>query len=189
MVLAKTIRRRSNVMQTTSPTSEPKAAPPSVEPTGCCPPFDPVPWQDRTIRWVDEPFVMSHVRAVFHVPLDMGKRVAEAQSLIDAAGAAPAQPLMLCDESSSFSTELYIQVTRPVPGARMTALSGEFLTHVYEGPYRDAKIWARDMAARVAAGGKPLEKLYFAYTTCPACAKAYGKNYVIGFAKLRDARA
>lgn len=174
-------------MHATSPGTEAKAAPPKVEATGCCPPFDPGLWPDRTITWVDEPFVRSHVRAILHVPIDMGKRVTETQALIDAAGAAPAQPLMLCDESSSFSIETYTQVTKPVPGARMTALSGEFLTHVYEGPYRDAKQWARDMAARVAGEGKSLEKLYFAYTTCPACAKAYGKNYVIGFAKLRAA--
>ncbi|MEK7257207.1 MAG: hydrolase [Bacteroidota bacterium] len=27
--------------------------------------------------------------------------------------------------------------------------------------------------------GFALKKLYFGYTTCPACAKAYGKNYVL----------
>jgi hypothetical protein len=36
----------------------------------------------------------------------------------------------------------------------------------------------------VAERGKKLEKLYFAYTTCPACAEAYGKNYVVLFAKV-----
>jgi hypothetical protein len=40
------------------------------------------------------------------------------------------------------------------------------------------------MTDRVQAQGRTLEKLYFAYTTCPACAKAYGKNYVIAFAKV-----
>jgi hypothetical protein len=29
-----------------------------------------------------------------------------------------------------------------------------------------------------------LKKLYFSYTTCPACAKAYGKNYVVLFAQV-----
>ncbi len=35
-------------------------------------------------------------------------RVSKNRKLIDAAGAAPAEPLMLCDESSSFGTELFI---------------------------------------------------------------------------------
>lgn len=173
-------------MQTPPSPVASRTASSNVTPTGCCPPFDPSSWQDREITWEDEPFVTSHVRAIFHVPLDMGKRVTEAQALIDAAAAAPAQPLMLCDESSPFGTELFVHVTGPVPGARMTTLSGKFLTHVYEGPYRDAKIWAGDLAARVRARGHALDKLYFAYTTCPRCAKAYGKNYVVGFAKVAE---
>ena len=32
-------------------------------------------------------------------------------------------------------------------------------------------------------GTHPTE-VYFFYTTCPKCAKHYGKNYTIGFAKL-----
>lgn len=174
-------------MQTTASSTKAEATASTVQPTGCCPPFEPSSWQDREISWVDEPFVTTHVRALLHVPLDMGRRITEAQALINAAGAAPDQPLMLCDETALFGTELLIHVTRPVPGAHMAALSGTFMTHVYEGPYRDARLWALDLATRVKAQGKALEKLYFAYTTCPACAKAYGKNYVIGFAKLAAA--
>jgi len=29
-----------------------------------------------------------------------------------------------------------------------------------------------------------MEKLFFFYTTCPKCAKAYGKNYVVLLAKV-----
>jgi hypothetical protein len=173
------------IMQTGTTSSDQNTTP-NVQATGCCPPFEPSAWQDREITWIDEPFVVNHVRTLMHVPLDMGKRVTESQALIDAAGAAPEQPLMLCDETSNFSTELFIHVTRSVPGAQMTAWSGRFLTHVYEGPYRDAKRWAEDMAQRVSARGETLVRLYFAYTTCPACAKAYGKNYVIAFARVLD---
>ena len=71
----------------------------------------------------------------------------------------------------------------------MASLSGTFLTKVFEGPYSDARRWAKEMTALVAARGRQLEKLYFAYTTCPACAKAYGKNYVIGFAQVKPRTA
>jgi hypothetical protein len=40
------------------------------------------------------------------------------------------------------------------------------------------------MRDHVAARGRTLERLYFGYTTCPKCAKAYGKNYVVLFAKV-----
>ena len=156
----------------------------TVKATGCCPPFDPGPWQDQEISWKGEPFVQDHVRSAFHVPLRFGSHVTRNQALIEAAEAVPAVPLMLCDEKSAWGTDLFIRVSKPVPGARMTTLSGRFLTRVYEGPYRDAPRWAADMQSFVAARGKKLEKLYFAYTTCPSCAKTYGKNYVVLFARV-----
>ena len=32
--------------------------------------------------------------------------------------------------------------------------------------------------------GKVAKQLLFYYTTCPKCAKAYGKNYVVLFAQV-----
>jgi len=32
---------------------------------------------------------------------------------------------------------------------------------------------------------REMEKLYFYYTTCPKCAKHYGKNFVVGFARVK----
>jgi len=66
----------------------------------------------------------------------------------------------------------------------MAKLSGKFLTKVFEGPYQNAGKWAVEMKDYVASKGKELKKLYFSYTTCPKCAKAYGKNYVVLFAQI-----
>jgi hypothetical protein len=162
------------------------SAPTGVHPTGCCPPFDPAPFQDRELTWQDEPFVFDHVRSVFHIPIGLGKHVTKDQALIEAAGATPRVPLMLCDEKSPWGTDVYIHVKKPVVGAAMASLSGTFLTRVYEGPYSRAPEWAEDMKTFVASRGKTLEKIYFAYTTCPSCAKAYGKNYVVLFARVRE---
>jgi hypothetical protein len=40
------------------------------------------------------------------------------------------------------------------------------------------------MKSYVKAKGKALQKLYFFYTTCPKCAKKYGKNYVVLLAQV-----
>ncbi len=156
-------------------------------PTGCCPPFDPEPWKDREIEWHDKLFVKDHVHTVFHVPVDMGRKVVRNLRRIEAADAQPLQPLMLSDEKSAWGADIYIDVTKPVPGAEMTKLSGTFLTRVYEGPYANVPHWVEDMKRFVRARGRSLEKLYFAYTTCPRCARAYGRNYVIAFAKVAAA--
>jgi len=66
----------------------------------------------------------------------------------------------------------------------MTSLSGTFLTKVFEGPYQNVGEWAQEMKEYVESKGRKLKKLYFSYTTCPRCAKAYGKNYVVLFAQI-----
>lgn len=154
-----------------------------ITPTGCCPPFDPASWKHDLVVWQDKPFVTDHVHCLLHVPLDMRRRVVKNQRWIDAAQARPEHPLMLSTDTSAWGADLFIEVTRPVPNARMAMLSGTFSTRLHEGPYHQAGKWVADMRRRMAEQGQPLGKIYFAYTTCPRCAKAYGKNYVILFAE------
>lgn len=158
---------------------------PDVPVTGCCEPFDPAPWQDKEIVWRGKPFLRDHVACLFHVPLNMGRTVAADMARIHAVHAEPdGQPLMLSDDKSPWGTDIFIEVKRAVPGATMEELSGTFLTKVFEGPFRRAGEWARQMEDSVAAKGRTLDRLYFGYTTCPRCAKARGKNYVVLFAKV-----
>lgn len=166
--------------------TSPRNIPPksTVAPTGCCPPFDPETFHEKEITWKDKPFVKERVHSLFHIPLDMAHKVTHAMRLIEEADAAPAQGLMLGDELSPWRSDLYIDVTGPVPGADVVSLSGTFLTRVYEGPFRDAPKWTADMRAYCAAKGHEARKIYLGYTTCPRCAKAYGRNYVVLFAEV-----
>lgn len=158
----------------------------TVEPTGCCPPFDPSSYEGKEVHWDNKLFLKDHVVSFFHVPLNMGRRITKDVALIEAAGAQTEHRLMLADESSPWGSELLIDVARPVPGAEMQRLSGTFLTRVFEGPYRDMGKWAAQMNEYVDSRDRSLEKLYFGYVLCPSCAKAYGKNYVVAFAKVKD---
>lgn len=153
-------------------------------PTGCCPPFDPTPWRGREVTWRDKLFVKERVRSVLHVPLGMDRTMTRAMRRIEDAGATAAEPLMLSDDPSPWRSDLYIAVSRPVPGAEMATLSGQFHTEVFDGPFRDAPRWMDETRRAVTARGRTPRKLYLAYTTCPACARAYGHNYVIVFAEL-----
>jgi hypothetical protein len=155
-----------------------------VKPTGCCPPFDPTPWQEKEITWTFKPFVKDHVTSFLHIPLNMGSKVVKNMNLITAAKAEAPYQLMLTDEKSPWGADIYIDVSKEVPGAKMATISGTFLTKVFEGPYKDMGKWAQEMDNYVKSKGKTTNKLYFSYTTCPKCAKAYGKNYVVLFAQI-----
>ena len=113
----------------------------------------------------------------------MGKKIIKNIGLIEKAQAKSPYQLMLCDESL-WGSDIYIDVAKDVPNAQMAKLSGTFLTKVFEGPYQNAGKWAVEMKEYVKNKGKELKKMYFSYTTCPKCAKAYGKNYVVLFAQI-----
>jgi hypothetical protein len=66
----------------------------------------------------------------------------------------------------------------------MATISGIFLSKVFEGHFSNIGKWIKEMQAFVATKGKPIRKLYFYYTTCPKCAKKYGKNYVVILAQV-----
>ncbi|MFH1225909.1 MAG: hydrolase [bacterium] len=157
----------------------------TIKPTGCCEPFDPKPWEDKEITWQDKMFVKDHVTSFLHIPLNFGQKVVKNMKLIESAGAETPYQLMLTDEKSLWGSDIYIDVGKAVPNAQMATLSGTFLTKVFEGPYKNASQWAKEMSEYVKGKGKELKKMYFSYTTCPKCAKAYGKNYVVLFAQIK----
>lgn len=150
----------------------------------CCEKFDPAPWQEKEIEWQDKLFVKDHIRSFFHIPINMGKVVTKNMALIEKADAKADYQLMLTDENSLWGADVYIVVSKEVPGAQMAKLSGTYLTKVYDGPYNNAGKWAKDMMNYVKGKRKEIKKLYFSYTTCPNCAKKYGHNYVVLFAQI-----
>jgi hypothetical protein len=111
--------------------------------------------------------------------LNFGQMMVKNMEKIQKSGALAEEPLMLSDEKSSFGSDIYIAVTKDVPGAEMTRIPGNFLTKVFEGSYRDTGKWVKEMQEFAKAKGKELKKIYFFYTTCPKCAKFYGKNYTV----------
>ncbi len=153
--------------------------------TGCCPRFQPAPWDEQEFEFHDRLFVLATTRNFLHIPLNIGSVMKATWSKIVAAEAAlPDTYLTLSTDPTPWRGEHYFAVTKEVPNCQMTRLSGTYQSKVYEGPYSDARKWVRDMEARVVTAGKRLEKLYFFYTTCPKCAKHYGKNYVVAFAQV-----
>jgi hypothetical protein len=150
----------------------------------CCPRFDPAPWDGKEIRWQDKRFVKDRVTSVLHIPLNFGAVMRRNMSLIEAAGAVSDTNVILSDETSLWGADMYIEVARDVPGANMSSISGTFLCKVFEGPYRNVRQWIAGMKDFVRGKGKEIRKLYLFYTTCPRCAKKYGKNYVAILAQI-----
>lgn len=70
--------------------------------------------------------------SLFHIPLNMDRKMTRDLELIQRAHALPPRQLILLDESSSWGADIYIDIARKVPGAELTTLSGTFLIKVFE---------------------------------------------------------
>jgi len=156
---------------------------PAVE-TGCCPRFDPDPWDGTRIEFDERRFVKDRVRSFLHIPLNFGPVMVRNCTKIEAADAKDADMLVLSDENSLWGADVYISATKDVPGADNVRLSGRYVSQVFEGPYKDVRKWERRLHDDAAAQGNRLKRTLFYYTTCPRCAKAYGKNYVVLLGEL-----
>ena len=152
--------------------------------TGCCPRFNPEPWDEKEITWKDKLFIKDHIRSFLHIPLNFGKVMTRNMEMLKSADALLPEPLTLSDEKSLWGSDIYIAVSKEVPKAETTKMSGTFLAKVFEGHYKNMGKWVKEMKAHVAGKGKEIKKLYFFYTTCPACAKYYGENYTVLLAEV-----
>ena len=154
------------------------------DPDECCPRFVPEPWDEKTFTWEDRLFVKDRVTSLFHIPLNFGAVMKRNAAKIEAADADPETMVVLSDETSLWGADVYIEVDKDVPDAQMATISGTFLSKVFEGPYGNMRKWIEEMKTYALGEGKTLDKLYFYYTTCPKCAKKYGKNYVVLLAQV-----
>jgi hypothetical protein len=152
--------------------------------TGCCPKFNPEPWQEKEVTFKDKLFLKDSVRSILHIPINFGSVMVRNMDKITKADALSPEPLVLSDEKSMWKSDLYIAVSKDVPSAEMVKLSGTFLTKAFEGSYSSTSKWIREMKDFIQAKGKEAKKLYFYYTTCPKCAKVYGKNYTVILAQV-----
>lgn len=153
--------------------------------TNCCPKFIPEPWDNQEFIFQDKLFAKANTVNFMHIPLNMGSVMKKTWKKIEDANANPKDEwLLLSYDPSPWKGEHYFLVTKDVPGLEMAKLSGTYLTKVFEGDFKEVKNWVTQSLEYVKEKGKDLKKLYFYYTTCPKCAKFYGKNYVVAFIEV-----
>jgi len=129
-----------------------------------------------------------------HIPIGFGKAMTRSLGVLEKADALTEDNLVLADECSLWKTELYFAVGQDKEGqrervaasegAQVETLSGTFRTQVFDGHYKEAESWRKQMSETLAAEGQTAQTIYAFYTTCPRCAKAYGHNYVVLLARV-----
>lgn len=145
----------------------------------CCPKFNPEPWDEKEITWENKKFIQDRVRCFFYIPINFGQVMKRVMKKVEASNVKSEDMIVISDQDSLWGSNVFVDVSGDVNDGKMATISGTFSSKVFEGPYKDMGKWIKEMDQYVKSKGKEIEKHYFYYTTCPKCAKKYGKNYVV----------
>lgn len=158
----------------------------SMKSTSCCPRFDPDLWDKKTFHWDSKLFLKDNVRTVWFVPLNFGSVMRHMNNLADKAGARILDGMCLSEHVSKWNMNVYCAVDKKIPNAEHITLSGRFFSKVYEGSFKETGEWCKDFERVAKNVGMTFSQTYMWYTTCPKCAKVYGKNYVVFIGHLGE---
>ncbi|MDP3443763.1 MAG: hypothetical protein Q8T08_12960 [Ignavibacteria bacterium] len=154
--------------------------------TGCCAVPNFSEWDKKEFMFDNMRFIRMYTRSFLHMPLNMGRVMRLLNEAATKSGKLmpPQQAMILSRDISAWKAEQLYAVTNEVEDVDNITLSGRFLSMVFEGPYQDAKKWYDQLNKFAEIKGYKPKESYFFYTTCPKCAKHYGKNYTIGLAMI-----
>lgn len=155
----------------------------------CCPKFNPKKWDEKTFVWKNKQFIKESIPTLFHIPFPpmIGKRITKMMNLANESKKEIAKKedvLILFNDPSAFKSEIYLSVTDTVPNADNTKISGTFIGKVFAGSYNAIPKFMKQMNEYLAKKGKTAKDYYIHYAYCPKCAKKFGNNYMILFAKV-----
>lgn len=151
----------------------------------CCPQFNPELWDGKVFDWSNKRFIKDRVRTFFYMPLNFGGVIKRMMEKIEKSSANSPDWMGLSDHTSKWNMDLYVAVDKEVADAENTSFSGKFISKVYEGDFRETGKWGDDFKNYAKEKGFEMKKMYMWYTTCPKCAKKYGKNYVVFIAEVK----
>ena len=145
----------------------------------CCPKFDPKPWDEEIHRWENKKFIKDKVFTVFFMPMNFGSVMKRLDKKVRSSGGTMPDFLCLSDHISRWNMDVYLAVDKEIPGVNNVTFSGDFFSKVYEGPFTNTGKWCKDFENIANSKNLMIKKWFMWYTTCPKCAKKYGKNYVV----------
>ena len=155
----------------------------------CCPIFRPEKWDNKTFNWKNKPFIKDSVPALFHIPSKkmLNKKITRMVKEAEFSNKLEKNKedvLLLFADPNPFKSNIYLSVTGKVPNLNNTELSGTFIAKVFDGQYKSIPKFLKQMNILLKKQNKKVKTHYIHYAYCPKCAKTYGNNYMVLFAKV-----
>jgi hypothetical protein len=151
----------------------------------CCPEFDPAQWNDKIFEWDNKKFIKDYVCTILYIPINFGKVMKRLNKKVTEADVKISDWLCLSEQISRWNMGVYLAVDKEIPDAENITLSGKYYCKTYEGHFKDTGKWCNDYVNIAKSKGFKIIKMFMWYTTCPKCAKKYGKNYVAIISQIK----
>lgn len=152
----------------------------------CCPEFNPEPWDNKIFEWNDKLFYKAQVKTFLYMPLNYGSVMKYIYKLFQKNDINLSNQICLSEHISKWKMNLYIELDKEITDEHNYRISGKIFSKVYEGKFNNTELWTKDFYQIAKISGLSINQLYMWYTTCPKCAKKYGKNYVVLLGKISD---
>jgi effector-binding domain-containing protein len=156
------------------------------EPKECCPRFEPEPWDGIVLEWENKRFMKERVCTFFYMPLNFGGVMKKVSKKLEREGVSLTNGMCLSEHTSKWNMNVYLDVERIIPNSENVLISGKYLSKVYEGDFKETGKWCKDFEEYAKTRSLEIDKLYMWYTTCPKCARKYGKNYVVILGQIKS---
>ena len=157
-----------------------------INETSCCPIPNIGAWNKQKFVFKDKHFIRMYTKSFLYMPINMAEVMTKLTKAVQKTSFAlpETQTMILSRDISPWKAEQLYSVNKPIEGADNVTLNGTFLSLVFEGPYKDVGKWYRSLLDYAKKEGYKVKDTYFFYTTCPKCARHYGKNYTIGLIEV-----
>ncbi len=149
----------------------------------CCKQFNLELWHDKVIKWENKRFIKTTVKTFLYMPIGFGKAMTKLFGLVDKYSI-KSDHICLSNHLSGWKMEILLDVDKSIPEIDNVVLNGTFYSLVYEGEFRETGKWLADFKTQLQTKNYDAKKIFMWYTTCPKCAKKYGKNYVAIIAQI-----
>lgn len=150
----------------------------------CCPKINPNDWNDKIFQWQNKPFIKAKVRTFFYIPIGFGNTIRKLDKKLQANSLNFSEGVCLSDHTSKWNMDIYVTIDKEFKDDSISYFNGNFYCKMYEGDFKDTGKWCSDYDKTLKEKGLKNKKIFMWYTTCPKCAKKYGKNYVGIFSEI-----
>jgi hypothetical protein len=153
-----------------------------------CPVIDTTRWDEQISIWENKQFIRGTMPQFLHFtfPRLVRKLMKKLWKQATDASAEPdgADFMVLTYDLNAWKGEIYMPVTRAVPGADNVTISGTYFTKVFHGPFKMLPQYVNEMDILLSRRDKLAKRYFFSSAACPRCERKYSENSIVAFAEI-----